>query len=367
MVDIDENWVPELAPDVDPTSLDRQPTPEEFFVLSRIDGTSTVEAICKTSGLGRQKTADSIAQLYRYGLINLPQAPDTSSPSTSEKSTDAGDDNADKPSLADRLRQRFPIPFRDFEFDEELLAQSVELEDPFKKEVLFVHGQLDTVNHYELLGVSDDAKRRALRSAYFKLSKRYHPDRFYKKILGDYQAKIERIFQRVTKAYQTLSNRNKRKKYDATLARGREDHATPVAASTPAGHRSEPREDLGQNRKRDMAYKVLVQRGDKALARGAVGAAIKEFQKALSLQRDEELALRIAQALLEQPDHLEDAIAFARAAQKINPESPAALTLIGDIYARRQQSDDALTHYRQAQALAPDDDALQARIARHSD
>ena len=56
MTDIDENLAPEPAPGADPKSMGAEATPEVYFVLSRIDGTMTVDQLCKTSGLGKDKT-----------------------------------------------------------------------------------------------------------------------------------------------------------------------------------------------------------------------------------------------------------------------------------------------------------------------
>ena len=309
-------------------------------------------------------------------MIQLPGVDSASSASTTSPngqkqapSAENGEKRGNKPQddtedLGAKIRNRFPTAFEDFDFDQELLAQSVELEEDFKRELYFVYEQLDEVNYYELLGAGPDAGRRDFRSNYFRMSKRYHPDRFYQKILGDYATMIEQIFQRVTKAYQTLSNRNKRKKYDAALQAG---YSTSAQSSTPAGRRSEPREEIKGNRKRDMAFKVLVQRGDKALTEGRVAVALKEFRKALSLKRDLALALRVAQALLDKKDHLDDATSFARAAQKIDPDNVEALKLLGQLYEQKDEPDDALYHYQKALDAAPDDTEIKAHIARLRD
>ena len=385
MTDIDENLAPEPTPDVDPKSLDVEPTPEEFFILSRVDGTMTVGQIGKTSGLGSKKTLKCIENLWQYGLIQLPGQPppasgvdstgsagdstassqdtDTSSTSTSSSTRDRSK-TKDSSKKSRPIRDRFPTSWDEFDFDEELLDQQVELEDDFKQEVLFVYDQLDYVNHYELLGVNPDAGRRQLRSSYFRMSKRFHPDRFYKKILGDYERRIEKIFQRVTKAYQTLSNRNKRQEYDDALEGGRKSHETPVHASTPASLKSEPREEAKSDRKREMAFKVLVRRGDKAIEEGLVSTALKEYRKALALHRNADLAHRVARTLLEGGDHLEDAASFARAAHSIDDSSVSILKLLGEIYERKGEPDDAVYHYEQALNLGSDDPELQQRIAR---
>ena len=38
--------------------------------------------------------------------------------------------------------------------------------------------------HYELLGVAEDFDRTALKNAYHNLSRRFHPDRYYRQDLG---------------------------------------------------------------------------------------------------------------------------------------------------------------------------------------
>ena len=369
MTELDENLVPEPAPDVDPRSLDTQPSTEDFFVLSRLDGSTTIGQLCKTSGLGRQKTLECISNLRRYGLLQIPGADPLDSPPDSdaadaESAPEQTSSSPDSSTLEGDLFKRFPVPLEEFQFDRQLLSQTVELDDDFKREVLFVHEQLDDVDYYRLLGIERSAKRRDLRRAYFPLSKRYHPDRFYQKILGDYEPMIQRIFQRITKAYQTLSDRNKRREYDDSLRRGRATHATPQMASTPAARSTDSQESMQGDRKRAMAYRVLVQRGDRALKAGKVAAALKEYRKALTLQRKIELPLRVARTLVRKEQHLDDALAFARTANNIDSTNIDALKLIGKIYEQKGQLSDALYHYEQALAEADDDAELRARIDR---
>ena len=63
-------------------------------------------------------------------------------------------------------------------------------------------------DYYEILGVSKDADEKAIKSAYRKLAKKYHPDLHQ----GD-EAAAEN-FKEVSEAYEVLSDADKRKKYD---------------------------------------------------------------------------------------------------------------------------------------------------------
>ena len=63
-------------------------------------------------------------------------------------------------------------------------------------------------DYYEVLGISKSADEAAIKKAYRKLAKKYHPDTN----AGDTQA--EQKFKEITEAYTILSDPEKRKLYD---------------------------------------------------------------------------------------------------------------------------------------------------------
>lgn len=63
-------------------------------------------------------------------------------------------------------------------------------------------------DYYEVLGVGRDADAKAIKRAYRKLAKKYHPDMNP----GDKQA--EQKFKEITEAYNILSDDEKKKLYD---------------------------------------------------------------------------------------------------------------------------------------------------------
>lgn len=80
------------------------------------------------------------------------------------------------------------------------------------------HALHQDATHYELLGVAADADRKTIRDAYFALSKRFHPDVYFKRNIGAYHEKVEGIFRALTRAYDALSNPRQRAAYDKLLA-----------------------------------------------------------------------------------------------------------------------------------------------------
>lgn len=89
-------------------------------------------------------------------------------------------------------------------------------------------------NHYQILDVDTDADQSAIKAAYRKLSKRYHPD-----ITGDPKG---HLFQLVNEAYETLSNETKRAAYDRSLASDGSGyyHQEPERDETSAGASHSP-------------------------------------------------------------------------------------------------------------------------------
>lgn len=63
-------------------------------------------------------------------------------------------------------------------------------------------------DYYETLGVSKDADEKEIKSAYRKLAKKYHPDLHQ----GDDEAAEK--FKEISEAYEVLSDKDKRQKYD---------------------------------------------------------------------------------------------------------------------------------------------------------
>ena len=63
-------------------------------------------------------------------------------------------------------------------------------------------------DYYEILGVSRDADNSAIKSAYRKLARKYHPD-------VNKTKEAEEKFKDINEAYEVLSDKNKRQRYDS--------------------------------------------------------------------------------------------------------------------------------------------------------
>lgn len=102
----------------------------------------------------------------------------------------------------------------------------------------------DRNDYYALLGVGRSADRKQIQSAYYDLSRVWHPDRFFRKEIGEYGPTIENVFVAITEAYRILGSEAQRATYD--LDARKNSHADmaprPAARPKPRGGR---RTDLG--------------------------------------------------------------------------------------------------------------------------
>ena len=68
---------------------------------------------------------------------------------------------------------------------------------------------MDYLGHYKTLGVSEDSSYHDIRKAYRRLAKKHHPDRNTSSHSGD-------LIKKINAAFEILSDKDKRKQYDAT-------------------------------------------------------------------------------------------------------------------------------------------------------
>jgi curved DNA-binding protein CbpA len=150
--------------------------------------------------------------------------------------------------------------------------------------------------HYEVLGIPENAHPRQIQSAFFLLSKRWHPDRLGAEA-ADLRASALRVFESISRAYRVLADPSMRSNYDAELRNGGSADTTPVV-------------------ERALSAELAFQKAESFLARGNLDGAEREAKLALSYDpnRAEHLALAAwIAALKPNADHRRIAADLARA------------------------------------------------------
>lgn len=189
-------------------------SPTDGFVLSRIDGMLTEHDLVAATGLPSEMVAASLKTLEGLGVITYANGQPSPTVSVAVPADPPPDPSPRQSSIGLRTE---PLSSE----DEAALAEQVDLEDAIKRAVLTTFARLDRFDHYALLGAERASDRKGIKRAYYELAGKFHPDKYFRKNLGTYKAKMEAIFARVTLAHDVLSDRERRAEYDAYLAEQR--------------------------------------------------------------------------------------------------------------------------------------------------
>jgi curved DNA-binding protein CbpA len=139
---------------------------------------------------------------------------------------------------------------------------------------------IENKSFYEILLLPRTADERAIKRAYYRLSKEYHPDKFYRKELGTYKEQLEVIFNKVNEAYRVLSDPEGREDYDVLVfGQDGKDAASPTEATTTVNFVPD------SQRKREAAQTAkdnIRARGDGRPRKGPPPNFLQDFQKQLA-------------------------------------------------------------------------------------
>lgn len=135
--------------------------------------------------------------------------------------------------------------------------------------------------HYEVLGVNSNATREDLKTAYYELARRYHPDRF-RKAQPALVPQLESAFARITQAYDTLRDDTLRASYNSKVAaRQKAEQLTasaPKSTMEPAAQESAAEGELVLSKAERAANQfkeglAALELGDKKAALGLFASA----------------------------------------------------------------------------------------------
>jgi curved DNA-binding protein CbpA len=104
-------------------------------------------------------------------------------------------------------------------------ARSLPIEppcNPEREDIVARATEIESEDYFQVLGISRDAPADVARSAYFALAKKWHPDRLPSE-LADVRDHAAKVFAKISDAFQTLSDGERRVQYLEMLERGASD------------------------------------------------------------------------------------------------------------------------------------------------
>ena len=177
----DEDWlnqVPVLESGVDLTGMKLEPI--DGYILSRLDGVSSVGVLADVVAMPADQLYTRLSRLSVQGAMAWKKA---------------------APSPAARPER-----------------EQVDLTPDERTQIISAEKLVSSYTYWELLGVGEACDAAQLKQRWFAVSRLYHPDRFFGRQLGDYQERLDFIFQQVRAAYETLQDPSKKGEYLKTHA-----------------------------------------------------------------------------------------------------------------------------------------------------
>jgi curved DNA-binding protein CbpA len=154
--------------------------PIESYVLSRIDTPTAVSEVGALSGVPEEDARRAVCALVAAGLLKL-----------------ASDEKDEDEEAADKTE-----------------ASMEELRDEVSRRLHF----FTTADHYEVLEITRQSTTGDIKTAYYGLAKKFHPDRYHEVPRdSELRGQLEAVFSKLTQAYDVLKEPAQRAAYDAQI------------------------------------------------------------------------------------------------------------------------------------------------------
>ncbi len=333
--------------------------PDEYFLLSRIDGKLTMRALLLATGLPIDRGIAIIHRLRAIGAVLLPGESAASAP-TPPPRVAAALLHPPAP-MPDVPTQRLPPSVLNAQLDaptmrrDEVTGPDLRLPDPTDAEIKALTEECDLSDEerrrilaiqrlvakrdpHALLGVSPGTDLVLVKRTYFKLSKDIHPDRFYGKRLGSFAERLAIVFEAVSRAYARLTAREGGRPSGPHVQVGAEQPQTP----------------------QEYAAELFAHACDLETSGDALGA-MKLFAAAVRLAPQLRYLRRATSCALAagQP---KSALEYAKKAQAQAPSDPSAARLLATAFRAAGKLEDAEEVLVMAMAMKSENDALAGEL-----
>ncbi len=290
---------------------------DQQMILSLVDNIRSIEEICALSEIGDFGTLKAIYALSALRLVDSAGLKSAITARDSKQSTHA-----------EPYRQESEV-----KVTRELVLQTLD--------------KIADLDYYQILDVGRGATTQEIKKAYFRLAKRYHPDRHTDSALSDMKEKLETIFMNITEAYDVLTTEDKREAYDLSLVSG-------IKKQRPADEIKTQQED---SKKRSALSQF--NEGLKHYRGQNFWGAEEAFKWAVRLDpSNAEYLFHHGLALAHMPRRLHDAEETFQKAIKMAPSKIEYYLELGNLYSRNGLKKKAQSVFQDALQRNPDSEKV---------
>lgn len=313
-------------------------SPQDFFVLSRIEGATRVSEVIASSGLDSGTVTQILQRLLDLGVVRKGEGTRSAGTTRPRKrrishsrrkllaaqltAVQAGaraevPDSTQRPSEDPPARvpgsqgrdtspnpEGWPVDL--VSEDDPRIDPKLDLPVKEQRLVLSLHDQLEHLSAFDLLGIEPTHDVKAIRGAFLRASRHFHPDRYYGRDLGPFKARLSDLFKRAKRAHEALLDPARREPYVAELLARREaaeaaeraaaeraaaeqrarEEAASAEARAARAERDRRRRERQQGRLREQIRakaREHFRAGETAEARGDLSGAVCSYRIAMEM------------------------------------------------------------------------------------
>ena len=354
-------------------------TPKEGFVMSRIDGTLTAREVFTIIPLPPEDTERSLFVLLCTGAVEYrtagareasgsgvraaraAAAAAAAGPTPRPPAPPAAPSPAAAPPAAPPAKPAAPPTAGRNEAE---AIQGRQLLEGRRQLITNAHEAMATKNHFEFLGVPRTATEAQVKEAYFRLARPLHPDSNRDPGLADLQGKREAAFHRLSQAYETLRDPQKRGRYEADLKARAPRQPAPV---TPPPPEPGPPVRTEADRATEAALALeSVRQAERLFKEEKYWDAIQLLEPAIPrLERHSKMKAQVvlARAYMKNPNWGRRAEELLQRVVQENPDHADAYVALGNLYRASQLKSRAQAMYRKAVQAQPGHPEALAELA----
>jgi tetratricopeptide (TPR) repeat protein len=318
-----------LRPATDPIALFQAAdlSANQKAVLALIDGKRTIKDICSLSQAGDFYTLKVLFIFLALRMVEVGEI-------TTEE---------DRDFALQAVRQAVTA---------EAKKPDAAASSPAMRNILKALEEQASQDNYEVLGVSSTASLQEVQAAYLGLARLYHPDRSYEPGMSDMKPALEKLFNRVTAAFNAIKDRSTRSEFAYLSNQGK----VKVKAS---------RRTIADEERPDEneAAAAEFKKGLEAFEMGSFWTALEAFKKVSSLDpQNVQSVYYQAMCLAQMPGKYYDAEETFKKAIALDPSQGDHYVELGHLYMRRGLKPRAIAILEEALQFAPESERVQSAL-----
>jgi len=336
----------QLAQDPALRSQEVNLTPDEGFIVSRIDGHETPKSIVNVSPLSETETVRTLLGLVEAGIVEAQDQPPVESPAPSISYAESGR----------KVEPAPPPPAATTEPPN----QVVDAQESAKKVIEHLYEHYQSQDHWTVLDVKRGSSREEIDSAFREKSRLYHPENYHHIQDRGFQEKLSHVFCRLNDAHQTLIGQAEARGYEELTKKERQYEKQNKEWSAPPKEVSPEKKSIKEEEStpapvRDAKEgKAFFAQAKNAFLKCDYWRTIQFCQQAIEIIGDQpEYYHLLGMAQKENPKWRQDAERNLEIAIKLDPWRPEYLVALGKLYQDAGMSLRAEKMFEQVHALDP--------------